>query len=140
MGEPTRVRDLMSSDVATLERNDRLTIADDIMNLGRIRHLPVLDEDGGLAGILSERDLLHGALARTLGYGQHAQQKLRGIVLVKEVMTNDPKTIGPDAPLAEAAGVLAKYKIGCLPVVEGDRLVGILTEGDFVRLHADASS
>jgi CBS domain-containing protein len=137
MSEERRVRDVMSSDVTTLDMNDQLTIADDIMKLGRIRHLPVLDGDGLLVGILSQRDLFRGALARNLGYGEHAQNKLLGILRVKEVMTNDPATIAPDAPLTEAAKRMTEQKIGCLLVVEKDALVGILTEGDFVRLHLD---
>lgn len=128
------VRDVMARDVTTLDINDKLTIANDVMQLGRIRHMPVLDGDGAIAGVLSQRDMFRGALARTLGYGQHAQQKLLGTLFVKEVMTNDPETIGPDELLSEAARILYEKKIGCLLVVEAKKLVGILTESDFVRL------
>lgn len=133
---PQLVRDLMTREVATVKRNDQLSLADDVMTLGRIRHMPVLDDDGALAGILSQRDLLHGALARVLGYGTVARGKLMAALPVKEVMTPDPITIGPDAPLVEAAAIMRDHKLGSLPVVEGERLVGILTEGDFVKLHA----
>jgi CBS domain-containing protein len=126
----------MSPEVTTLRRNDKLSIADDVMRLGRIRHLPVLDEDGQVVGIVSQRDLFRGALARALGYGAHAQQKILGQLVVKEVMTNDPITIGPDAPLAEAARLMLQRKIGALVVVDGDQLVGILTEADFVKRFA----
>jgi CBS domain-containing membrane protein len=127
------VSDFMSPEVATLERNDELTIADDVMKLGRIRHLPVLDDDGEtLVGIVSQRDLLRGALARCLGYGEHAQQKLLAQLHVKEVMTGDVQTIAPDAPIEEAARRMIDAKIGCLVVVDGARMVGILTESDFV--------
>jgi CBS domain-containing protein len=127
----------MSSEVTTLRRNDSLTIADQVMHLGRIRHMPVLDDEGQVVGIVSQRDLFRGALARALGYGAHAQQKLLGQLVVKEVMTNDPVTIGPDAPLAEAARLMLERKIGCLVVVEEGRLVGILTESDFVKRFAE---
>lgn len=136
MSPSQRVRDLMTSDVTTLKRNDKLSIADDVMRLGRIRHLPVLDDDGKVCGIVSQRDLFRGALARALGYGQHAQQKLLGQLVVKEVMTNDPVTIAPDAPIAEAARAMLQRKIGALVVVDGGALVGILTESDFVRRFA----
>lgn len=128
------VRDAMSAQVSTLMRNDTLSIADDVMRLGRIRHMPVLDEEGGIAGVVSQRDLFRGALARSLGYGQHAQQKLLGSLLVKEVMSTDPITVGVDEPLSAAARKLFDAKVGCLLVVEEGRLVGILTESDFVRL------
>ena len=73
-----RVRDIMTAEVTTLKRNDKLTLADDVMQLGRIRHLPVLDDDGKeVVGILSQRDLFRGALALALGYGPHAPQDNR---------------------------------------------------------------
>ena len=81
----------MTRDVRTLQRNDQLDIADDVMRLERIRHMPVLDDEGDtLVGLVSQRDLFRGALARALGYGEHAQEKLLGQLVVKEVMTNDP--------------------------------------------------
>jgi CBS domain-containing protein len=130
-----KVRDLMSAEVATVRRNDQLLIADDLMRLGRIRHTPVLDDDSDeVVGVLSQRDLFRGALARSLGYGEHAQQKVLGMLFVKDVMTTDPVTASPAMPLADAARLMLERKIGCLPVVEGGKLVGILTESDFVRL------
>ncbi len=131
------VADLMSKEVATLERNDRLSIADDVMKLGRVRHLPVLGEDGELVGIISQRDLLYGSLASILGYGSVARGKLLSTILVKEAMTTDPLVVAPDTAIAEAARIMTVNKIGCLPVVEGDALVGILTESDFVQLHLE---
>jgi CBS domain-containing membrane protein len=137
--EGLRVRDVMTSEVTTLQRNDKLTLADDIMRLGRIRHLPVVDENGQLAGIVTQRDLFRGALAKALGYGERAQRQLMDTLVVKEVMTSEVITTTPDTPLAEAAHVLVERKIGCLPVVEAGRLVGIITEGDFVALAARKS-
>src|SRR5579864_900181 len=135
--EPTLVRDIMTSDVTTLKRNEKLTIADDVMQLGRIRHLPVLDDDGEqVVGIVSQCDLFRGALAQALGYGQHARRKILDTLLVKDVMTTDVITTSPETPLAEAARVLMERKIGSLPVVKDGRLVGIITEGDFVALVA----
>lgn len=135
--EGLRVRDIMTQEVTTLKRNETLTLADDIMQLGRIRHLPVLGDDGQqLVGIVSQRDLFRGALARALGYGQHAQRKVLDTLFVKEVMSSDVITTTPDTPLVEAARVLVERKIGCLPVVEDGRLVGIVTEGDFVAMVA----
>ena len=135
-----QVRDVMTQEVTTLKRNDQLSLANDIMQLGRVRHLPVLDDDGRLAGILSQRDLFRGALAHALGYGQHAQRKMLDSLLVKEVMSSDVITTRPDTPLVEAARVLLERKIGCLPVVEGEQLVGILTEADFVAIFARKGS
>jgi CBS domain-containing membrane protein len=136
--EKLRIRDLMTPDVTTLQRNEKLTIAYDIMHLGRIRHLPVIDHDNDseLVGIVSQRDLFRGALAHALGYGEHGRRKILDMLLVKNVMTTDVITTSPDTLLVDAARTLAERKIGRLPVVENSRLVGILTEGDFVALFA----
>ena len=132
-----KVSDVMTADPTTLKSSDKLTLADDIMRLGRVRHLPVLDDDGQkLVGIVSQRDLFRDALAQALGYGKHAQRQLLDSLVVKDVMATEVVTIRPDASLAYAARVLTERKIGCLPVVENGRLVGILTEGDFVALIA----
>jgi len=128
------VRDLMSDEVVTLARNDALTIADDVMKLGRIRHMPVLDDDTGeVVGIVSQRDLFRTALARAIGYGERAQDRLLAQLLVKEVMTMNVITIDPDAKLGDAAKLMLDRKVGCLVVVENGRLVGILTDSDFLR-------
>ena len=99
-----KVRDVMTADPTTLKRNDKLTLADDIMRLGRVRHLPVLDDDGQLlVGIVTQRDLFRDALAQALGYGRHAQRKILDTLAVKDVMATDVVTIRPDAPLVDAA-------------------------------------
>lgn len=133
---PKLVRDLMTTDVVTVERNEKLLIADDVMRLGRIRHLPVVDDEGALAGIVSQRDLFHNGLLKALGYGTHAQRRALDMVVVKEAMKTEVETIAPDAPLLDAARRMLELKIGCLVVVEGGKVSGILTEADFVKLYA----
>src|SRR3989304_6104267 len=95
-----KVREIMTTDVATIGRNDELTIADDIMKMKRLRHLPVL-EDGRLVGLLTQRDLLHAALSTALNFGEKAQKEFLKTVVVKEVMTDEVRTIGPDADVKE---------------------------------------
>jgi len=133
---PKLVRDLMTTDVVTVGRNEKLLIADDVMRLGRIRHLPVVDDDGALAGIVSQRDLLHNGLLKALGYGTHTQREALDMVVVKEAMKTEIETVAPDAPLIDAARRMLELKIGCLIVVEAGRIAGILTESDFVKLYA----
>lgn len=91
-----------------------------------IRHLPVL-RDGELAGILSDRDL-----RRAVGAGQD------GSTPVDELMTSPVRCIGPRLPLAEAAGIMIDRRLSALPVVDRDRLVGILTSTDLVEHCLDA--
>lgn len=128
-----RVRDLMTAKVRTIGRNDKVSDADALMESTRVRHLPVLDDTGALAGILSRRDVYRTALQRTFGYGEKAQDRILGNLVVKELMTNRVETAAPDDPIADAARRMLEKKISSLVVVEGERVVGMLTESDFVR-------
>jgi len=127
----------MSHHVHTVKRNDQLTIADALMKQERVRHLPVLDEDGEVCAVISQRDLFRGALLRALGYGSRAEELMLSQVAVKEAMSAEIHTTVPDTLVAEAARLMIERKIGCLPVIENGRLVGIVTETDFVRLVAE---
>jgi CBS domain-containing protein len=118
----------------TLNRNEALRTADDVMRLGRIRHLPVVDDEGALVGIVSQRDLFHSGLLRALGYGAHAQHRALDALALKEAMRSQVFTTTTDTSLVEAAKVMLEKKIGCLVVMEADRIAGILTESDFVRM------
>ena len=128
------VSQLMSRDVATLDRNDRLLVATDVMRLGRIRHLPVVDEAGALVGIVSQRDLFQRGLIRALGYGTPDYSQAMDSIVVKEAMRTNVVTITPEATLTEAAETMVERQVGCLVVLEGDEIAGILTESDFVKL------
>lgn len=132
MAENTRVRDLMSIKVASLGRDDTLDIADGVMAMDRIRHLPVLDGRKVL-GIVSQRDLFRSALGTALAFGIRRPQELMRSVAVQDVMSAPAVTIGPDASVQDAARAMLEKKIGCLPVVEEGSLVGILTETDILR-------
>lgn len=129
-----KVGDLMTTEIRTVNHNDKLSLVDELMKLGRHRHVVVLDDDGVVTGVVSRRDIFHGALAWTLGQGVAAHEKTLDSYPAKQVMQSDVVTIAPGVSLAEAAELMNERKIGCLPVVEGERLVGILTEGDFLTL------
>jgi len=127
----------MTREVQVVRRNDELAVADNLMKQGRVRHLPVLDEDGRVCAVVSQRDLFRGALLRALGYGKRAEEAMLRQVPVKEAMSEEVVTTTPTTPIADAARLMIERKVGCLPVVEGGRLVGIVTETDFVRLVAE---
>jgi CBS domain-containing protein len=126
------VRDIMAQNPATLDRNETLDLAESIMNLGRIRHMPVVD-DGKLVGIVSQRDMFRSALITSLGFGRKTTGALIKTITIEEIMTENVITISPDTSIKEAARQMMDKKIGCLPVLEGDRLVGIITETDMLR-------
>lgn len=127
-----KVKELMVEEVTTLELNEELSLADDIMKLGRIRHLPVVD-DGVLVGIISQRDLYKASLASAMGFGEKAKRDFLRSLKVKEIIINDVITISPEADIKEAGKIMLDKKIGCLPVVEGSKLVGLITETDILR-------
>jgi CBS domain-containing protein len=126
----------MAREVVTLAASDRLHLADDIMRLGRIRHLPITDGDA-VVGILSQRDLFRAAISSMLQLGRTAEQQFLATVPVQAVMTPTPVTIGPEASVRTAVRVMLERKIGCLPVVEDGRLVGLISEADCLRHLAD---
>ena len=130
------VRDIMASEVTTLDRNDSLQLAKDIMSLGRVRHFPVVD-DGKVVGVVSQRDLYKASLGSVMKYGEKAQRSFLEGIAIKEVMVDPPITIAPHATVQEAARLMMEKKIGCLPVLEGSTLVGIITETDMLKLVAE---
>ncbi len=124
---------IMRTEFASLRETDRLDLADQIMKLGRVRHLPVLDPDGRIVGIVSNRDLLEASLTNVLDFEREQRKGFLRSVDVAEVMTREVETIAPDAPLAAAASRLVGHRIGCLPVVREDGvMVGLVTETDLL--------
>ena len=131
------VREIMTKSPVTMECEDILDLADDIMDLGRIRHLPVL-EQGRVVGVLSQRDLFHSVLVKVLGFKHREQKDLMRTIQVREVMSKPVITISPNAPVQQAARLMMEKKIGCLPVVEGERFVGLVTETDILRCWVES--
>ena len=127
------VRDLMTDRVFTLRPNDDLEDLYDLMDARHIRHVPIVDHDGDLLGLVTQRDLARAALGSQEALPLSAQQDILRGRRVREIMATEVETVEPDASLRTAAEMLLENKIGCLPVVEGEHLVGILTEADFVR-------
>ncbi len=126
------VSDLMQREVVTLEASDSLDLADDIMRLGRIRHMPVVS-GGQLVGILSQRDLFRAAVSSALKFQRTAEREWLARIAVRDVMTTSLVTVVPTARLADAVQLMLDRRIGCLPVVEDGRLVGLLSESDCLR-------
>ncbi|MFQ5790590.1 MAG: CBS domain-containing protein [Nitrospinota bacterium] len=134
-----KVRKYMSENVVTIPLGETLKLAEDIMSLGHIRHLPVVDA-GLLVGVVSQRDLLRASLTTLLEHSNVDRELFLESVQISEVMTPLARTISPNAPIAEAARLMLKHKIGCLPVVakEGEReIVGLITETDVLRAFLD---
>ena len=131
-----RVHDLMTPNVVTVHSSDSVATAYELMLDNRFRHLVVIDDEGDLAGLLTHRDLLRHSLIERAGLPLSFQKDVMQRIRVEEVMTSEVETAEPGQWLQEAALVMYENKYGCLPVVEGSRPVGILTEADFVRFFA----
>jgi CBS domain-containing protein len=132
----TLVRDLMQEKIVTIGASDRLSTVEDIMTLGRVRHMPVV-QGGKLVGVVSERDLLRASLSDVAPSGSQDERRafLNGVEIAR-VMSAPPVVIDVDASVEEAALVMAERKIGCLPAMRGQTLVGLLTETDLLRHFA----
>ena len=122
----------MATDLVTLHVDEELSLASDIMNLARIRHLPILEGDR-LVGIISQRDLFRASLASVMGYDYAETRDHLKSVAIREAMVKEVITVEPDSEIQEAGRIMLEKRIGCLPVVQNDRLVGMLTETDILR-------
>jgi CBS-domain-containing membrane protein len=130
-----RVSDLMERNVVSLERGDNLDLADDVMRLGRIRHMPVLSHER-LVGIVSQRDLFRAGISSVLALRHAAEREWLQKIRVEEVMTTDVVTVAPDLPVRDAVELMLKRRVGCLPVVTDGKLAGLLSESDCMRYLA----
>lgn len=131
------VSDLMSVDLFTLRADDTLREARTMMSLARIRHIPVVDERDRFVGLVTHRDILTASVSRFAGLNKEERDALDAGIPIDEIMRKDVLSVSPETLLRDAARLLLKHKYGCLPVVDaaaGDRLVGIITEADFLRL------
>lgn len=130
-GEPKTWRDsyqtagqFMSTDIFTVQPSDIVDLAANIMDWKKIRHILVEDEQGRLVGLLS-----HRALIRIVARGSRSAQE--GMT-VAQLMVKNPLTIGPEMPTLEVMKLMRERGISCLPVVEGEKLVGVITERDLI--------
>ncbi len=131
-----QVQDIMVKDVATLDVDDELSLANDIMKLGRIRHLPVVSGKK-LVGILSERDLFRSSLVEALGHEPSRTREFMKAVRIQDIMVKNVITLRPEADIREAVELMLTHKIGCIPVVEKGELLGLITETDILRLYLE---
>ncbi len=133
-GGAMKVRNIMTTEVVTLKVDEELSLASDIMTLARIRHLPIVEGDR-LAGIISQRDLFKASLDSVMGYDYRKTRDHLKTVTIKEVMIEKVITIGPDTQIHAAGQILIEKKIGCLPVIKNNALLGMVTETDILQFY-----
>jgi len=122
-----RVEQYMSTDLLTVNEEEPIDLVANLMDWHRIHHVPVEDNDHRLVGLVSHRPLLR-FLASEEG------RREAGPIPVSRVMVSDLVTVPPETTTLEAIDVMRKHRISCLPVVKDQRLIGIVTERDFMRI------
>ncbi len=132
------VKDYMTPNPETLSPEDRLLDAELLVRRAGIRHMPVVSENR-LVGLLTERDIRRYAPS-ILHSSPEEYNEIFENTLVGKVMTKQVTTIGPETPLTEAAAQLYAQHRGCLPVVDGERVIGIITRRDILRFANDTLS
>ena len=129
-----KVSELMTADVITLDPDDNLGMAERHMNDSSIRHLPVVDHEFKLVGLITQRDLLRASLSSLHGMAE-ADSRLKTSILIRDVMHPDVETCKATDKLQDVCDVLRHKKYGCMPVLDDEgKLVGIVTDSDFLRL------
>jgi len=125
----------MTSPVLTIRAGDALMDLQDIMKWNHVRHVPVVAASGEVIGIVSQRDLLAAAHS-TIATGTSPADRRQHLAMsdVERVMQRNVVTIDPREPVQVAAAQMRSRRIGCLPVMDGGQLVGIITDADLVRL------
>ena len=131
------VRERMSTRPVTVTASTPVTEALRTMRHGHVRRLPVLDDQGKMVGIVSEKDLIYAAPSLGTSMSIYEVHYYISRLLVSDLMTKDVISVAPDTPLEEAARIMADNKLGGLPVLEGGDLVGIITETDIFKVFLE---
>jgi acetoin utilization protein AcuB len=121
-----KIRTLMVSDPITITENTSIQEAIELMKINSIRHLPVVSKDNRLKGFITLADLKQGLIPSMLGE-----------ISLRDLIIKNPIVVGPDSDIEVAAQLIYKHKISGMPVVENNKLVGIITESDILRTFID---
>ena len=129
------VSNIMTHNVFTIRLDKKLIVVKEIMEWAHVRHVPVVDGEGSLVGLVSHRDLLGASLAMVdKAKTEFDKKNWLAHILVKDVMQKTVLAVNPTASVAQVARLMRTNKIGCVPVVENGKLVGIVTEHDLLQI------
>lgn len=136
---PVLVRHIMTAQVVTFFAEQTLPLADDVMRIHKFRHLPVIEPDGRLVGLVTQRDILRAQISILTGLTEAERRARQDDVRIRQLMTRDVWSVGPDMLASHAGQTLLDHRYGCLPVVNAEGvLCGIVTERDFLRFAVKA--
>ena len=129
-----QVKDIMTKDVFILYANDDLDLVQALIKSRHTRYIPVVDTKGNFVGMVTHRDLLSLTVSRLANTNNNGHGGLNGHIPIRKIMQNSILTADPEMNLFSALSILLKNKVGCLPVISKKKLVGIITEADFLKL------
>ncbi|MBN1255063.1 MAG: CBS domain-containing protein [Deltaproteobacteria bacterium] len=124
------VSDIMTKNVITIPSDTAVFEAEQLMVFHRFERLPVVDK-GKLSGLVTKDNLLRASPSNATTFSRGELYYLLSKLTVKEIMTKDVVTVPPDTTVEQAAAIAQKNKVGCLPVLQGSKIVGIVTTNDF---------
>jgi len=127
----------MSPNPTTIQKGTSLKKALDLIRSCPFRHLPILDEAGGLAGIVTEKDLVYASPSSDLTLSVFETDYLLSKLSVDQIMKENVVTVAPELPIEEAARLMVDHRIGCLPVLENGKLIGIISDTDIFRVFVE---
>lgn len=128
------IEEFMTSEPYTLRETDSINDAWEIMIGRHIRHIPIIDDENHVQGLITQRDVLAATEPGAIREAKSASHKLKSDVTLAEIMIRDVKVIHKEDSLRQAALYLQSHKFGCLPVISDGSLVGIITDSDFIDI------
>jgi CBS domain-containing protein len=128
------VADMMTTELYTLKETDCVYDARNLMMEKNIRHIPILNDAGGLVGLVTQRDLFAISLSKLSDVRDKQRAEFEQSVRLRDVMTTDLSVVHEQMNLREAALRLQAHRYGCLPVVSRGKLIGIITDSDCVAV------
>ena len=132
-----KVKDIMTAEVFVLNSSQTLELVRSLMRIKHVRHVPIVDTDNTFVGLVTHRDLLAQTISHLAEVNDDEQEYLDRHIHIMHIMKTDILTVYPEMDICTALGKLLANKYGCLPVVEDGKLVGIVTEADFLKLTLD---
>ena len=132
-----KVRHYMTRNVVMVKEGDSLLQARNLMKKNQIRHLPVLDEESKLVGIITFSDIMGYTPAQAISMNFWEMMDIISRKTVKDAMTVAPATVAQDMPIEDVATLFREEKVGMLPVIEDNRVAGIITDTDILNAFTD---
>jgi len=129
-----KVKDIMTSEVFVLHAAQTLELVRSLMRIKHVRHVPIVEPDNTFVGLMTHRDLLAQTISHLADVDEEEQEYLDRNIHIMNIMKTDVTTADPETDICSAITLLLEHKYGCLPIVSEGKLVGIVTEADFLKL------